>query len=137
MKKIFGVFSLIAILPVAFTSQASANSGKTDNIEFVVVSTDTYPTVVNMVATPTESILFYVTVSSVNYIASVEDLKPNNEYSARTLYSYTNYAKIHLPFEVGLTNKNFNTYYSNYTSARNLARIDLPFVVGWNTNTNI
>lgn len=132
MKKIFGALSLIAILTVAFTSQASAN-GIDNSVEFVV-NVD-YPSIDIAVATvevPSVFVVFNVTENSVNYIASVEDLKIPDIVSKDSIIKSVNNSKVHLPFEVGLTSEATNVK----DTETNYSEVHLPFEVGL-TSKNI
>jgi len=74
MKKIFGVLSLIAILTVAFTSQASANSPDTQVV--YDIGSDSYEFVAVSVGLVVEVGLFYVADETVKD-SSVEGLSEN------------------------------------------------------------
>jgi hypothetical protein len=123
MKKIFGVLSLIAILTVSFTLQASAN-GIDNNVEFVV-SVD-YPSIEVAVATvevPTVFEFINVTDNSVNYIASGEGVDIPDIDSRDSAINLNNFSVTHLPFEVGLLSEasykntispNLNEYIKDY-----------------------
>jgi hypothetical protein len=133
MRKIFGVLSLTAILMVAFTSKASANSGQnTDNIEFSV-SFETDLVFVNGVVNTIENVFLYVTVESVNYLTfgGVVD-KPDigsNKLFYNTFKTETTNIWKDLPIKVGWTIENSNTI--NKIKDSIIVRKDLPFEVGW------
>jgi len=108
MKRIFGVLSLIAILTVAFTSQASAN-GIDNNVEFVV-SVDYHPNVVIAVATlEVPKVFGFINVAdnSVNYIASWEGVEIPDIDSRDSVINLNDFSATHLPFEVGLLSEAF------------------------------
>jgi len=125
MKKIFGVLSLIAILTVAFTLQASAN-GIDNNVEFVV--SVEHPSVVIAVATLEVPKLFGVfnpTGEPVTKTAQSEgDVEiPDIVSKDSAINLGNNFAVTHLPFEVGLLSEasynesislNLNQYVKNY-----------------------
>ena len=107
MKKIFGVLSLIAILTVAFTSQASAEP---DNHVEYVVSFDS-PDLVAVDFISVESGVFNVADVSVNSAsASVEDLADNAiiYFGNLIVYKSNEFEIEPLP--------DLNKYISNYNS---------------------
>lgn len=132
MKKIFGAVLLIAAT-VAFTSQASANSGFDNNVEFVVNAKYSTPASVT-VEVPKVFEFINVTEFSVNYIANWEGVEAPDIVVKNSVIalSSTNYAKVHLPFEVGLTSKNI--YNNTNVSSTNYAKVHLPFEVGLTKN---
>jgi len=131
MKKFFGVLSLIAVLTVAFSSNAIA-SDVDDGVNVEYVASLNSPDFVAVVANvPILSGVFNVyTVGidlrsadvSVNNIAKGEVVNSADIVSrvfVNTLV--TNYAKVFLPIEVGLSSANsnnkvpnLNEYVSNY-----------------------
>jgi hypothetical protein len=116
MKKIFSVLSLIAILTI-FSTEAVAND--TDvGVEYVA-SFDS-PDLVSVAVVEVPTVIEFINVadSSVNYIASEGGVDIPDIVAGLSATSSTNYAKVFLPFEVGLLETpNLNEYVSkfNYT----------------------
>jgi len=126
MKKIFAVLLLITLTSVAFTSQANAVNHKT---EFLV--SECSPDIV-FVATVDLPKIEVPNVAGLlaNYIANKEDVITNFVIS-NSINNEKIIAKVHLPYEVGLTN--IKTSNINSTSH---AKIHLPYEVGL-TKSNI
>ena len=135
MKRILGVLSLIAILTVAFTSQASANDIGNE-VVYIGQSYD-QTIVVRHFADAGIEIEFdsngFINVadSSVNYIASGEDVEIPDIVSRDLYYTIFKTETINtwkdLPFEVGWTNEK-TTLYKFKNSI--VVWKDLPFEVG-------
>jgi hypothetical protein len=116
MKKIFAVLSLIAVLMVAFTSQAVANDNVDNKVEFVNSVTLDVAFVEVSVFKP--DLTFHLErVFSKNVTLIISNSKTFS------------LSEKNLPIEVGLITK-----FSNYnieTLNSNKSRTDIPFKVGW------
>ena len=108
MKKVLG--ALLLVIAVAFTSTVSASTNdnipigveyvvSVNSVDFVAVATDV-PTV------PTGIVVINVADKSVNYVASVEGLIKVFSLSRGNSTNGTEFVKIFLPVEVGLSNSN-------------------------------
>ena len=111
MKKIFALFSLIAILTVVFTSQTLANDHEVIDQTKVTL-----------------------TVDAVNYLTFGGVIDKPDIVSSDLYYTIFNIETIHtykdLPFEVGWTIGKSTIIYN--TENPIYTYIDLPFEVGWN-----
>jgi hypothetical protein len=118
MKKVFGVLSLIAILTVAFTSQASASDGTDYNVEFVISDYSPVYVAVATVDVPVFGV-FNVADEPVNYMSKEGVFTANIVSGDSTIISKfgTSFAEVFLPNEVGLTSKNIIT---NFETVPNL-----------------
>jgi len=126
MKKIFAVLFLITLTTVAFTSQASANF--LNHTEYLV--SDFSPDIVIVAISEAPSEVYCLT--EIGTIVSKEVDIPDIGTSVNAINS-VNYAKVHFPYEVGLTN--IKLYNSDIKSTSH-AQIYLPYEVGL-TNNNI
>lgn len=146
MKKILGVVSLIAILTVAFTSQASANGMIDHKVEFVVTHSSTVAVDTVAVEVPKVFGVFNFVVDEPT-LASKEGASNANivsRDSAKNSKLRNSHAEVHLPFEVGLTKESSNIIITSepsnsYATARitnreaNSRYTDLHEPVGWNS----
>lgn len=110
MKKILGVVSLIAILTVAFTSQASANGMIDHKVEFVVThsSTVAIDTVAFEVPKAFGVFNFFVDETTLASKEGASNANIVSRDSAKNSKFGNSFAEAHLPFEVGLTIESSN-----------------------------
>jgi hypothetical protein len=144
MKKILGVLSLIAILTVAFTSQASANGMIDHKVEFVVTHSSTVAVDTVVVEVPKVFGVFNFIVDEPT-LASKEGASNANIVSKVSTIIYkvgNSFAEVHLPFEVGLSIESSNIITSEPSNSYAKSRITnkeansryngLHEPVGWN-----
>jgi len=116
MKKIFAVLSLIAVLMVAFTSQAVANDNISNKVEFV--NSVTLDVAFVEVAVFEPDLTFHLErVFSKNVTLIISN--------SRTF----SLSEKNIPIEVGLIKELYN--YNIKTLKANKSRTDIPFKVGW------
>lgn len=137
MKKILGVVSLIAILTVAFTSQASAKDTIDHKVEFVVTHSSTVAVDTVAVEVPKVFGVFNFVVDEPTE-ASKEDAVANIASRASVINSKlrNSHTEVHLPFEVGLTKESSNIITSEPRITNkevNSRYTDLHEPVGWNS----
>lgn len=139
MKKIFGMLSLIAILTVAFSSNAIASDAENVSTEFVASLDSPDFVVLGAVEAPTVE-FFNVADVSVSSLASGEgvdsaEIVSGHEHTAKAVDTYNkdsfSHEKVFLPFEVGWSAKIFNTKstLSKYESHFNTNGYETPLLV--------
>jgi hypothetical protein len=140
MKKSFGVLSLIAILMVAFTSQASANDTVDCKVEFAVTHSSSFA--VDTVAFEVPEVFGLLNFSVDELTASKEGASNANIVSSNSIISSkfgNSFAEVFLPNEVGLSEKTFNYNLNENTSQAGTINYsvesrysDAPKPIGWN-----
>lgn len=134
MKKIFGVMSLIAILTVAFTSQASEADTVSSHVEFVLNDSSTVALDTATFEAPKEVGVFNFVAGE---LAGAKESVDSTNIVPQAIYKFgKDFSKTHLPIEVGIfedvndtniVNKSDNTQRTLSVTSRS----DAQKPVGW------